>query len=260
MIDRRFAPHALGASAFALVTFVACTTADGREGPGSDGRTPDHPERPQQATNTLSEDESALGFTLLFDGESLDAWRGFNRTDLPGGWSAADGAVTFTPGVESGDLITRETYTDFEFRFEWNVGPGGNSGVFFGVIEGNRRTYESGPEMQLLDNAGHPDGRNPLTAAGANFGLDAPTEDVTRAIGEWNETRIVREGDHVQHWLNGIKIVEYELGTEEWKAKVSETKFAEWPDYGIHHEGHIGLQDHGDPVHFRNLRIRRLDS
>ena len=99
-----------------------------------------------------------------------------------------------------------------------------------------------------------------MTAAGANYGLDAPTEDVTRAIGEWNETRIVREGDLVQHWLNGTKIVEYELGTDEWNAKVSETKFAEWPDYGIHHEGHIGLQDHGDPVRFRNLRIRRLDS
>ncbi|MFV1986539.1 MAG: DUF1080 domain-containing protein [Gemmatimonadota bacterium] len=243
------------AAVLALVFAFACTTADGREDRGGDGRALP----PQEASNMLSDDEAASGFTLLFDGQSLDAWRGFNRDDVPGGWSAVDGAIVFTPDVEGGDLITRETFEDFELRLEWRIGPSGNSGVFFGVIEGNRRTYESGPEMQILDNAGHPDGRNLLTSAGSNYGLHAPLEDVTRPVGEWNEARIVRAGDHVEHWFNGSKIVEYEIGTDEWKAMVAETKFADWPDYGAHREGHIGLQDHGDPVQFRNLRIRRLD-
>ena len=122
----------------------------------------------QAEANTLTPEETAAGFVLLFNGMSLDAWRGFNRPDVPGSWSALEGAVAFTPGVESGDLISREMYTDFDLRLEWKVGPAGNSGVFFGVIEGNERTYESGPEMQVLDNAGHRDGQNPLTSAGSN--------------------------------------------------------------------------------------------
>ncbi|MDH3735028.1 MAG: DUF1080 domain-containing protein [Gemmatimonadota bacterium] len=214
----------------------------------------------QEVANALTPSETEAGFVLLFDGNALDAWRGFNRPDVPAAWSAFDGTLAFTPGSEGGDIITRETYADFELRLEWKVGPAGNSGIFFAIIEGNRRTYESGPEMQVLDNAGHRDGGNPLTSAGSNYGLHAPTEDVTRPVGEWNEARIIREGDRIEHWLNGTRIVEYEIGTDEWKAMVAETKFAEWPDYGIHREGHIGLQDHGDPVWFRNLRIRRLDS
>jgi hypothetical protein len=234
---------------------TGCTPSDVEPGP-----TGEREAAVVHVLNELPPEEALQGFSLLFDGESLDAWRGFNRADVPGGWSAVDETLAFTPGGEGGDLITREMYTDFDLRLEWKVGPSGNSGIFFGIIEGNERTYESGPEMQVLDNAGHRDGRNPLTSAGSNYGLHAPLEDVTRPVGEWNEARILREGNRVEHWLNGTKVVEYELGTDEWKAMVAETKFTEWPDYGLHHEGHIGIQDHGDPVHFRNIRIRRLDS
>lgn len=205
-------------------------------------------------------EEATEAFEWLFDGESLDLWRGYGRPDLPAGWSVKDGTLAFAPGVEGGDLITRLTYTDFDLRLEWRISEGGNSGIFFGVIEGNRRTYESGPEMQILDNAGHPDGQSPLTSAGSNYGLHPPTEDVTRPVGEWNEARIVRRGNHIEHWLNGTRVVAYELGSDEWKAMVAETKFADWPDYGVHHAGSIGLQDHGDPVWYRDIRIRRLDS
>jgi hypothetical protein len=109
--------------------------------------------------------------------------------------------------------------------------------------------------MQVLDNAGHPDGRSPLTSAGSNYALHAPSIDATRPVGEWNEARIVRRGNRIAQWLNGTRVVEYELGTAEWRALVDGSKFAEWPDYGVHSEGHIGLQDHGNPVWFRNLRI-----
>jgi hypothetical protein len=237
--------------------FARCSGAHGSEEASMDPS--DHSTAGQESANVLTPDEAASGFELLFDGRSLDAWRGFRRDDVPGGWSAVEATLAYTPDVESGDIITRERFTDFDLRLEWRVGPAGNSGIMFGVSEENRRTYESGPEMQVLDNAGHRDGRNPLTAAGSNYGLHAPAADVTRPVGEWNEARIVRRGPHIEHWLNGTKVVEYELGTAEWKAMVAETKFAEWPDYGLHAEGHIALQDHGDPVSFRNLRIRRLD-
>jgi len=234
----------------------ACARGDGRQDVPADHTgvaTTD-----QTATNALAPDEAAEGFVLLFDGTSLDAWRGYGRDDVPAGWSAIDGTLAYRPGVEGGDIITRETYSAFDLRLEWRLGEGGNSGVFFGVVEGPRRTYESGPEMQILDNAGHPDGANPLTSAGSNYALHAPSADMTRPLGEWNVARIVREGDHVRQWLNGTLVVEYDLGTADWEALVAESKFAQWPDYGVHREGHIGLQDHGNPVSFRNIRIRRL--
>lgn len=245
------------AAVLLIPALAACAPADGHEQMTSD-RAEDRSPDTQQASNTLSPDEAAEGFALLFDGESLDAWRGYGEDDVPGGWSAVDGALAYTPGVGGGDIITRETFTGFDLRLEWKIDPGGNSGIFFGVVEGPRRTYHSGPEIQILDNAGHPDGRNAITSAGSNYALHAPTEDVTRPVGEWNEVRIVREGDRVRQWLNGTLVVEYEIGTDDWKALVAGSKFSEWPDYGIHHEGHIGIQDHGNPVWFRNLRIRRL--
>ncbi len=240
-----------------VLAISGCDPAEGRPDPRSD-RPDNEPTATQMATNRLTPEETTEGFELLFDGESLELWRGYRMDGLPSGWAAMDGAVAFTPGVGGGDLITRETFSDFDLRLEWRVGPAGNSGIFFGVVEDRERTYESGAEMQVLDNAGHPDGQSPLTAAGSNYGLHAPTSDTTRPVGEWNEARIVRRGNQVEHWLNGIKVVEYEIGSDEWSRLVAESKFVEWPDYGTHHEGHIGLQDHGDPVWYRNIRIRRL--
>jgi len=232
---------------------AACTPSDDSAGQAA-------ADEGQAAAGTPHAEEAAEGFEWLFDGESLDMWRGYGRPDVPAGWSIEDGTLAFTPGVEDGDIVTRLTYTDFDLRLEWKISEGGNSGIFFGVVEGPERTYESGPEMQVLDNAGHPDGKDPLTSAGSDYGVYAPTSDVTRPVGQWNEARIVRRGNHVEHWLNGTRVVAYELGSDEWKARVAETKFADWPDYGVHHEGTIGLQDHGNAVWYRNIRIRRLDS
>jgi hypothetical protein len=158
----------------------------------------------------------------------------------------------------AGDIITRKQFSDFELELEWKVGPRGNSGVFYRATEGTRRIYENSPEMQILDNTGHADGRNSLTSAGANYGLNAPPSDVTRPVGEWNTARVVARGARVEHWLNGVKVAEYEMWSDPWKALVAASKFAQWPAYGWADRGYIGLQDHGDVVQFRGLRIREL--
>ena len=243
------------ALAFMGSASVACGQADPR---AEDEPSPDVAAGTQEAPNQLTAEEAAEGFELLFDGESLDAWRGFHMEDVPAGWSARDGALAFTPGGGGGTLITRDTYTDFDLRLEWKVDEGGNSGIFFGISENTESAFQSGPEMQVLDNAGHYDGGNPLTSAGSNYGLHAPPEDVSRPADEWNEVRIVRHGNQVVHWLNGVQVVDYEIGSDEWEALVAGSKFIEWPDYGRHHEGHLGLQDHGDPVWYRNIRVRRI--
>ncbi len=157
-----------------------------------------------------------------------------------------------------GDIITRAQFTDFELELEWKVGPRGNSGVFYRANEGTRVIYENAAEMQILDNTGHFDGRNTLTSAGANYALDAPVRDVTRPVGEWNRARIVARGARVEHWLNDVTVVEYELWSDAWTAKVAASKFAAWPTYGLGRRGHLGLQDHGDVVSFRNLRVREI--
>jgi hypothetical protein len=210
----------------------------------------------EPAMNTLTESERADGWELLFDGTSLDGWRGYNRPDLPEGWEARDGSLVRTgPG---GDIITDREFGDFELTLEWRLEEGGNSGVFYRAAEGEEWVYHSAPEMQVLDDGGHPDGQNPLTSAGSNYGLHPAPRGVVHPIGEWNQVRIVVQGDHVEHWLNGQKIVEYEFGSDDWKARVADSKFVEWPAYGQAERGHIGLQDHGDPVWFRNIKIREL--
>lgn len=196
---------------------------------------------------------------VLFDGTDLGRWRGFRRQDVPAGWRTENGVLAFVPGEGGGDLITREQFGDFELELEWKASPGGNSGIFYRATEQYDEIYWSAAEYQVLDNAGHPDGRSALTSAGANYALYAPAVDASRPAGEWNHARIVARGARVQHWLNGKKIVDYEQWSDDWKARVAKSKFAEWPLYGIAARGHIGLQDHGDLVWYRNIRIRRLN-
>jgi hypothetical protein len=212
---------------------------------------------PQRPHNTLTEEERAAGWQLLFDGQTMAGWRGFRRDELPAGWQAADGKLKRV--AQGGDIITTEQYGSFELELEWRIETGGNSGIFFHVTEDADHVWQTGPEMQILDNAAHRDGLQPETSAGSNYALHAPARDVSRPAGEWNQVRLVVQGDHVEHWLNGEKIVEYELGSDDWKARVEASKFRDMPGYGRARSGHIALQDHGDPVAFRNIRIRILD-
>jgi hypothetical protein len=196
------------------------------------------------------------GFRPLFDGTSTAAWRGYRADSLPAGWRVVDGALTRV--AQAGDIITREQFGDFELRLEWKVAPGGNSGIFYRVTEEFGAPYESGPEMQVLDDARHSDGASRLTSAGAVFGLYPFPAGIVKPAGQWNEVRLVVRGAHVEHWLNGTSI-EYELWTDDWKARVTGSKFRQWPGYGLSRRGHISLQDHGDVVSFRNIRIRNLE-
>jgi hypothetical protein len=192
----------------------------------------------------------------LFDGRTTAGWRGFRMPGMPEGWRVVDGALTRVGPAR--DIITVEQFDDFELELEWNISPGGNSGIMFRVIESAEQTYFSGPEMQVLDNERHRDGRSRLTSAGSNFALHAAPAGNVRPAGEWNHVRLLVRGSHVEHWLNGVKVVEYELWSPEWEALVRASKFGAWPEYGRSRRGHIALQDHGDRVAYRNIRIRTL--
>ena len=210
----------------------------------------------QGATNTLTASERAAGWRLLFDGKTTTGWRGFRKDSVPAGWQAVDGLLTRV--APAGDIITTERFANFELALEWKISPGGNSGVFYRVSEDDDATYWSGPEMQVLDDSGHADGRSRLTAAGSDYGIYPAPAGVVKPAGQWNAVRIVVNGHHVEQWLNGVKVVEYEFGSPDWEARVKASKFAPHPHYGRNATGYIGLQDHGDWVAFRNIKIRVL--
>jgi hypothetical protein len=208
------------------------------------------------AVNVLSDEEKAQGWQLLFDGRTLNGWRAYREGEPVRGWEVVEGALTRTGS--GGDIVTAALYRNFELALEWKVAPGGNSGIFYRAAPGSEWIYHSAPEMQVLDDASHRDGGSRLTAAGAAYGLYPAPEGVVRPAGEWNQVRIRVDGYRVEHWLNGTRIVAYELQSPQWKELVARTKFAEWPEYGMAQEGFIGLQDHGDRVAYRNIRIRIL--
>ncbi len=222
------------------------------------------PQKPSAATSMPMKSDSADapspaaegGWRTLFGGGSLDAWRGFRSSRVPAGWQVVDGALTRVG--QAGDLITRDEFGNFELALEWNVAEGGNSGIMYRVTEDAPATYQTGPEMQVLDDARHQDGQSRLTAAGSAYGLYPAPAGVVKPAGEWNAVRLVVRGSHVQHWLNGTKVVEYELGNPDWEAKVAASKFKQWPGYGRAARGHIALQDHGDRVAYRDIRVRAL--
>jgi hypothetical protein len=208
------------------------------------------------APNALTAAERAGGTRLLFDGRSTAGWRGYRKQECPAGWAVVDGALTRV--AEAGDLVTVEEFGDFLLEFEWRVAPGANSGVMFRVGEDHEHPWETGPEYQILDDRAHADGLDPRTSAGSNYAMHAPLSDATRPAGEWNHARILAQGPRVEHWLNGQRVVEYELWSDDWKERVARCKWKDRPDYGMRRSGLIALQDHGDRVAFRSLKIRRL--
>jgi hypothetical protein len=212
----------------------------------------------KQAPNTLSDKERAEGWKLLFDGKTTNGWRGFKQHKCPDGWQVKDGALVRAD--RAGDIVTTDEFDSFELAFEWKVAEGANSGVFFRVREDSGAVYETGPEYQILDNAKHPDGQKKITSAASNYALHAPSKDATLPPGQWNKSKIVVNGNHVEHWLNGDRVVSYELGSDQWNALVKASKFGDMPRYGKEPKGHIALQDHGDHVEYRCIKIRPIKS
>jgi hypothetical protein len=189
--------------------------------------------------------------------EHGSAWRGWKTDAFPAGWKISDGELSKDGQVE--DLVSREMFGDFELELEWKIGEGGNSGLFYRGTREYEYVFWSAPEYQLLDDANAPDGKNRLTSAASNFGLYAAPAGIVKPHGEWNQARIVVDGAHVEHWLNGRKVVEYEIGSPDWKAKVAASKFGKFPDFGLAEKGYLAIQgDHPGALALRGMRIRAL--
>jgi hypothetical protein len=195
---------------------------------------------------------------VLFDGSSFDAWRGYRQEEMAPGWQIVDGAMVQAEAQSGGDIVTKEQFSNFELEFEWLVPERGNSGVIYRATEEHGAPYETGPEYQLLDDIGWGDDQAPKNRAGSNYDIHAPSENVVKAAGEWNTGKILVNGPHVEHWLNGVKIVEYEFWTDQWKSDVAGSKWINYPDYGLRETGHISIQGDHSGVSIRNVRIRVL--
>jgi hypothetical protein len=209
-------------------------------------------------TASLSEKEKKEGWKLLFNGKNLDGWKTFQGKEVSG-WKVIDGFLN-NSGVGSdhgGDIVTKEKYQNFELSLEWKIAPKSNSGIFYHVNEKiGKAIYESGPEYQLLDDKGWPDKLHDYQYSGANYGMNAPVNAVVKEMNEWNQARIIVDGTHVQHYLNGVKVVDYELWSQDWLDRKEKGKWKDYPNYGLAKKGNIGLQDHGGLAQFRNIKIR----
>ena len=194
----------------------------------------------------------------LLAGDSLAAWKGWRRNDMPKAWTLSNGILKFTPGGDGGDICTRQEFRNFILELEWNVGKAGNSGIFYRAHERDGVPYLGALEMQVLDDAGHQDGGNTLTSAGSAYGMYAPSQKVSKPAGEWNKVKIVCKNLHIEHWLNDVKICDFWIGSKDWADRYRNSKFAGWANFGKNPVGKIALQDHGDPVMFRNIRVTPL--
>ncbi len=206
--------------------------------------------------NRLTTKEATEGFRLLFNGKDLNGFKGFNTPTYAPAWKVENGVIAVHPELDGGDLTTTEQYGDFELRLEWKASMGANSGILYRASETQKYAYLTGPEMQILDDERHGDGLSLLTSAGSMYAIAGRSWDMLRPAGSWNEVRIIAKGKHIQHWLNGARVVSVNIGSELWTRQVSESKFERRADFGTFPKGHIVLQDHGDRVWFRNIRIR----
>lgn len=213
------------------------------------------PRAPANAAVTAS--DQAAGWVTLFDGTSTAAFRAYGSAEFPtAGWVVEDGALVHKAGGGGGDLISKRQFGNFELELQWRVAAKANSGILYRVVESKDPPYYSGPEYQVLDDAGYD--ASPDTSAAALYALAAPVGKTLRPAGAWNDGRIVLIGDHVEHWLNGTKVVDVDFGSESYRAAFAKSKFAAWPEFNKHRRGHLDLQDHGDEVAFRNIRVREL--
>lgn len=208
--------------------------------------------------NELGEKEKAEGWKLLFDGDDASPWwRGYKKDGLPEGWKVENGALVRKG--KGGDIITKDQFESFEFSVDWKISPGGNSGIMFKVKETDGPPWFTGPEAQIQDNvAGHDPQK-----AGWLYQFYASEVDATKPVGEWNHfvlrcQKTAAGTYHCTHWMNGVPYVDYEIGSADWNERLAKSKFKDKPDFAKADAGHICLQDHGNEVAFRNIKIRVL--
>lgn len=215
-----------------------------------------------QAQNTLTPKEKKEGWKLLFDGTTTSGWKTFNSSEPVSAWKVGDGALTIdtTVTVGRGDLITVSEYENYEFSIDWKIAACGNSGVIFNVVDDPKynATYFTGPEMQVLDNTCHPDAKIIKHRAGDLYDLISSSKETVKPAGEWNHAQIISKNGKMEFWLNGTKAVAFTMHTPQWDEMVAGSKFKTMPDFGKALKGHIALQDHGDQVWYRNIKIKEL--
>lgn len=214
--------------------------------------------------NSLSGAEKKAGWQLLFDGKTTSGWHTYGLGTARG-WEVKNGELIAmgTAGHEgtANDIVTDREFENFELSLEWKISTGGNSGVFFNVVEDPAKyatVYATGPEYQLIDDVGFPEKLEDWQKSAANYAMHPPVRAVFRPVGQFNLTRLVVNKGHVEHWLNGVKVVDYQLWTPKWEALVKAGKWKDFPGYGRAKRGRIGLQDHGNQIWFRNIKIREL--
>ena len=219
--------------------------------------------------NTLTAAEKAAGWKLLFDGKTLKGWHNFQKQTIGSSWQVNDGAIMLVTeetangkrrAVDGGDIVTDGIYENYELSLEWKIGDCGNSGIMFNVSEAAKydRPWKTGPEIQVLDNKCHPDNKLENHRAGSLYDMIAPSEPAVNPANEWNQVKLIINNGKVEHWQNGVKVVEYEMFTDEWKTMIANSKFKNMKDFGTYRKGRIVLQDHSDPVWYRNIKIREL--
>jgi len=210
----------------------------------------------EPAHNTLSAEEKAQGWKLLFDGKKTEGWRLYEKDSFPTqGWVIEDGTLHKQAKIRGGNIMTAKAYENFEFSWDWKMGAKGNNGVKYFIIP--QRKAAIGHEYQMIDDV---DVKKADSSNASFYLIVAPKKDKpSKAMGEWNRSKIVVKGNHVEHWLNGEKVLEYECGSPAILEQCAKTKFKKWPNFGKKFKGHILLTDHKDPCWFRNLKIRELD-
>jgi hypothetical protein len=258
---------------FACLIFAGviagCQGNAGTQQPGTDSTKTDSmaPTAPVDMNNRLTDEEKNTGWQLLFDGASKSDFHVFNKKTDGSAWQVADGALhldTTTKNngkiVGGGDLVTNEEYESFDLKLDWKIDAGGNSGIMFYVQEGPSfgETYHTGPEMQVLDNAAHPDAKIVKHRAGDLYDLITSSPETVKPAGEWNQVEVISNKGALEFHLNGTKILTTTMWDDAWKKMIAASKFKQWKGFGTYKKGRIALQDHGNSVWYRNIKIKKL--
>lgn len=244
-----------------LVLLGACESKKADQDQSAADTTTEAPASESDSHNKLTDEEKASNWKLLFNGENMNGWKTYKNKENDS-WEVVDGTLHCKPEAQAkkrADILTVDQYDNFELVFDWKVAPRDNSGVIYRATEEFDQPYLSGPEYQVIDDKNYPSKLTETQTSGSNYDMHAaPENKKINPPGEWNTSRIIANGNHVEHWLNGEKLLEYEINSDDWKKRKAGSKWKDAKGYGIASKGHIDLQDHGGEVWYRNIKIKSL--